>query len=58
MIDSTHGHLLLHLAACGESDGLTWAELEHLVELRIEEAMWRATSLISGVLDKLAEANK
>ena len=48
------GDMLLSLSINGETDGYTWAELEHLVELRIEDRRWAELDLINGVLDKLA----
>ena len=50
--------MLLALSAHGEIGGRTWQEFEVMVEGRVVDAEWRATSLIAGVLDKLAEANK
>ena len=49
--------MLLSLSINGETDGYTWAELEHLVGLRIEDQMCDAISFINAVLDSLLERN-
>ena len=47
------GAMLLMLSAHGETNGYTWGEAEHLVELRVEDSERAAVEMISGVLDDL-----
>ena len=49
------GVMFLHLAACGESDGLTWDLLDQALRRRIEDAEWRAVGFIGGILDQMIE---
>ena len=49
------GFIILALTANGETEHLTWRNLDHVIRLRIEESEWRMARLINTAMDEILE---
>ena len=55
---ATIGAVLLDLAAKGETESLTWEDLDQAIRFRIDERKWYIECLINDALDKVLEGTQ